>query len=487
MKKNIYLVAAIAVASVLFEGCQKWEMVTFKAEGKVFSASIEQGFTKTTLSSDFKTYWEATDKIYINTTLYAATPKTPATKADFVKESGSDPIPTYKAIYPASILDWENGMYTFPSTQTYNSGKLNAPMYAESNTQNLSFKNICGILDFALKGTAKVKSITVSAFEAICGAFVVTSDGTVTLYSNSNTVTLDCGTGVNLNTGTATHFYISVPPGTYSAGLTVTVKDSDGKTFVKTTTAGVTIARNNLYTFNWTPTFSTPLPPVGALSGEFSVSPTKKVHFSKGNLWSDASVSPQLWSFETNQFDSPLTDGPYSNSHVFHFYWETTGNYGSQASCNTSSGEDWDIVDWGTIYCSSNSLPAGTWRTLSETEWKYLLETRGKGDLFFNTCVSVCGISNCLVIAPDGNSTTIKSSYDATAWAAAEAAGFICLPPTGWRYGTVSGTGTYGMYWTATCNGKDKAHNMYFYDKYFGLDKDYRNTGFSVRLVNDSI
>lgn len=82
--------------------------------------------------------------------------------------------------------------------------------------------------------------------------------------------------------------------------------------------------------------------------------------------------------------------------------------------------------------------------------------------------MTVCGVEHCLVIAPDAclNSYSFdktKKSYDAAAWAAAEAAGLVCLPPAGYREGTEvkSGDGK-GFYWASTSDAAETASNLGF-------------------------
>lgn len=129
-------------------------------------------------------------------------------------------------------------------------------MCAIGSTETLEFKNFCGVLCFALKGTDKVRSIVVTANEQICGPFEFI-DATVICFSGENegyTVTLDCGTeGIQLNEATATNFYIYLPQATYTAGMKMTITNTNGETFEKTTTKSAEIARSNIYTFNWTP------------------------------------------------------------------------------------------------------------------------------------------------------------------------------------------------------------------------------------------
>ena len=263
MKKNIIFAAfAAASALLLVSSCAKEQLREniSAGDGKVFSAVINQDLTKTTITDEYKVNWDQGDLIDISGgATYSATPDaSDATKATFTKVSGLDPTPDYIAVYPASIF--KNGRHELPATQTYAAGKFNAPMCAISETESLEFKNFCGVLCFALKGTDKVKSIAVTANEQLCGPFEFSTDATFGSFSGENegyTVTLDCGEGVQLNETTATNFYVYLPPkDSYTAGMKIVVTDTDGETFEKTTTKSATIARNQIYTFNWTASFS---------------------------------------------------------------------------------------------------------------------------------------------------------------------------------------------------------------------------------------
>ena len=259
-KKIIFSAFAAASALLLVSSCTKEQQCenVSAADGKVFTASINQDLTRTTITSEFKVNWDEGDQIDINGAIFCATPDaSDATKAIFTKVSGSDPAPDYTAVYPASII--ADTAPTLPATQTYAAGKFNVPMCAMSDEETLEFKNFCGVLCFALKGTDKVRSIAVTANEQLCGPFEF-MDATAFCFTGENegyTVTLDCGTeGVQLNETTATNFYIYLPPCTYTPGMKMTVTNTDGQTFEKTTTKSAEIVRSNIYTFNWTPTMS---------------------------------------------------------------------------------------------------------------------------------------------------------------------------------------------------------------------------------------
>ena len=492
MKKNI-IVAAIAAASALLltVSCQKEAQLETNSEGKTFTAVIDQNVTKTTvtestIADQYKVNWVSGDEININGAVYSATPDgTDATKASFTYVSGTTPTAPYTAIYPASL--YNAGTFELPATQTYEAGKFNAPMYAESSTESLEFKNICGVICFSLKGTAKVKRIAFSSNDAVCGTFSMMDDATtmdLDLTGTGTTVTLDCGTGVQLNETTATNFYVYLPPRTYPIGTKIVITDTAGKVFTKITTERATIARSNIYTFDWTPTFVNE----GPLSGKFSVSATEQVQFSKGNLQATYDGSKYTWGFAANQYDyignaagNTTIDSQTSGAVVDLFGWPTSAtNFGISTSIDDADYSG-DFVDWG-----KNIGDGSTWRTLTQDEWFYLFETRSNASSLYKSFVTVCG-KNCLVIAPDGYTETIASSYDASTWPKAEAAGLVCLPAAGDRHGSTFNIALgHGLYWASSNYYPYLADLVEFADGGFGRSHYYRYYGFSVRLITES-
>ena len=233
--------------------------------------------------------------------------------------------------------------------------------------------------------------------------------------------------------------------------------------------------------------------PECALAGKFSVSASKQVQFSKGNLVAtiDAAGTPTAWKFAANQYDC-LGEGGANKTigtaagDVDFFGWSTVATtYGISTSKNNADYSG-DFVDWG-----NNIGDGSTWRTLSKDEWVYLFETCTNASSLYECGVTVCGKKNCVIIAPDNWDTSanpLQTSYDATAWATAEAAGLVCLPAAGSRYGSdVDYIGDVGYYWSSTAGGSNDAYNVYFIsnDVYPGLS-DFRNRGSSVRLITES-
>ena len=154
------------------------------------------------------------------------------------------------------------------------------------------------------------------------------------------------------------------------------------------------------------------------LSGVFSVSASKKVNFSKGNLQATYDGSSWTWAFANNQWDyignsagnTKVTDAsPFisENGTVDLFGWvgasstwdgvnqygitssnarNATNGYGNSATENLKN-------DWGTLMGTG-------WRTLTKDEWAYMLNSRS-GTSY---CKAQVNSKSGLVIFPDGYS-----------------------------------------------------------------------------------
>lgn len=92
--------------------------------------------------------------------------------------------------------------------------------------------------------------------------------------------------------------------------------------------------------------------PVGAINGLFSVSSTKQVYFSKGNLQYIGSASTPYWQFAENQWDyiGSFNGSTFSNVDRDLFGWGTSG-YNHGAICY----QPWDMdVHSGRYYAYGN-------------------------------------------------------------------------------------------------------------------------------------
>lgn len=449
MKKNIIFAAfAAASALLLVSSCAKEELsesnIAGTSTGKTFSASIEQGLSKSTITYDTETQkskvnWESTDQVSINGAVYSVTPKSDdPTKADLTYVSGTAPESPYKAIFPASLYVTDH--FEFPATQTYAEGKFNAPMYAESSTESLSFKNICGVLCLSLKGTDKVKSISVTANEPICGAFTMTDATTGSLTGTGKTVVLNCGEA-QLSESDATDFYIYLPPATYTAGMEIVVMNTDYHVFKKTTTTAAEIARNNIYTFNWTADFVAQEPEyvkiadVGVLWAKMNLGAS-----TVGGSYSTCTGDYLQYGAETTLYNSITWDG---SSATFNWKDGKSGGFtkGNGTYLSKAITEDTDFVLQKAI--------GNGWRTPTIDDFKSLINACG-------------GTNGTATPNPLNSSDPEKGVY----WLAADqdylaeykgVAGVLFVdgnktklffPTTGYGKGTSLTNGTEGRYWT---------------------------------------
>ena len=250
-------------------------------------------------------------------------------------------------------------------------------------------------------------------------------------------------------------------------------------------------------------TVKAPLPS-GALPGEFSVSDTKKVHFSKGNLQAtiDASQIPTAWKFAANQYDYL---GYLSNAgdDFDLFAWSTdaiSNNWGIHFYNISEGYTTGNFKDWGVNIGDGN-----TWRTLTKEEWQYLFNNGNyQSDIRKNKYkynVEVCGKILCTVLLPDswqwgqnGVGSTWQTTYPEkstenypVSWKTMEAAGAVCLPAAGYRFWTIaSGGNDYGIYWSSSLYDSDCAYCVYFDgDAVDPSLRDARSYGHSVRLVTE--
>lgn len=281
----------------------------------------------------------------------------------------------------------------------------------------------------------------------------------------------------------------------------------------------------------------------GALIGQFSVSSTDKVYFSKGNL--QYTKSTGIWSFMDHQYSTVETtsqaigDDYASQDVVSLFGWGTSGwnngntyyqpyNTAYVSSSGSSKGYGYgpkngstytyDLTgtyanaDWGHYNAISNGgNTADTWRTLTEDEWTYLFNTRsastvnGTADAryakayLFGTTHGVIIFPDVYthpagVTAPTGINATSSTSwygnkYTATDWAKMEAAGCVFLPAAGWRDATtIRRVNEYVRYWTSSkYNSAGYARNVGIADNSMNpADYNQKNYGYSVRLVHDA-
>ena len=262
----------------------------------------------------------------------------------------------------------------------------------------------------------------------------------------------------------------------------------------------------------------------GQLSGKFSVSATKKVSFSQGNLQYNAAQN--VWRFADNQYDYvgddtrgtvKIGDTKCSNKNVSNDYngWIDMFGWGT-GSNPTKSVKNYTeystFVDWGKNRIYNGGDKVELWRTMDWEEWLYILHGRKNAEnLFALGCIFLNDDKtesiNGIILLPDNwkkpaesifnksvgedglkwvekdtcwhqqdSNHYLDNEYTIDQWSDMESAGAVFLPAT-WNV-------TEGYYWATKLIG-ERAYDFYFgKQNVIGMSHyNPRYQKFSVRLV----
>ena len=273
----------------------------------------------------------------------------------------------------------------------------------------------------------------------------------------------------------------------------------------------------------------------GAIQSEFSVSATNKVYFSMGNLQynatkathvcADGTTKQGTWRFAEHQYDAigagnENIASDYSGW-IDLFGWGTSGYNGKEPYMTSTRSSDYgygtnDIAgtyyDWGAYNPISNGgNVAEMWRTLTRTEWEYILSNRENAELLKGHAI-VNGI-NGFILLPDnwslpegitftyGKDESLTNNYNLAQWCKMAENGAIFLPSTGLRDGAqaeandVGQENWAGYYISSSANGNKSGGTFFFISNYTNMqhisnyfllsDGGYRFKGSAVRLVQD--
>ena len=533
--KKAYII--IAAAAMLVAGCQKER--TFN--GMELVAEGFGGGAKAAVSGN-ASYWVEGEAVRINNET-----KTVQIEGNTAYVTDVAEAAQYRALYPASLNSSYDGSsssvtVTIPASYQWavdGSGRqvLDVPMAAYgTGGDRLVFKHITAAITVEITNyygfPVLVDNVSVSSSDAgtqyqLCGSkeiSLTSSDISVAANaSNSNnTVQVNFNDhSLRIDQGATARVQVPVLPvgsgNKFSIDVTVHKEGNAAvtKTYTKTQATGGAMGRAKMGYAGDTVGFT------------FSVSASKKVIISQGNLQYQASTN--TWRFAEHQYDYV---GDASNGNVYVnevkcnnanvsssysgwidlFGWGTSG-YNHGATCylpyststnrshynpygNTSYNlyDQTGQADWGynAILNGGNTENSG-WHTLSDNECLYVLSSRA------NRCGrgNVSGV-NGLVVLPDewtlpsGVNFTPGSSnwanvYNTDQWALMEANGAVFLPAAGYREnGQIGVCNEYLMYWTSTHYGSNA-----YYTRISGTefrptyDNGGRECGLSVRLVRN--
>ncbi|MBR3979781.1 MAG: T9SS type A sorting domain-containing protein [Bacteroidales bacterium] len=308
--------------------------------------------------------------------------------------------------------------------------------------------------------------------------------------------------------------------GTGTGSFTVTLSSlSDGTTYYVRAYAKNSkgIAYGNTVTFT---TVKKVTVVNGAIQKAFSVSATKKVYFSQGNLQYQASTGTLR--FAGHQYDTiGVRNASIKKTYsgwIDLFGWGTgkqpylcadiDSDYGNGS--NDIAGTDYD---WGVYNKISNGgNQAGLWRTLTKDEWEYLLFKRAQAVRLLGTG-KINGVYG-LILLPDGWETpssitfldnmTLNTHlsgddlmyydddfscnvYSLAEWTIMESYGAVFLPAGGHReIRSVKAVGKSCWYWSSSVYDSNEAWGLTIErNASTYMFPIARHKGFSVRLVQD--
>lgn len=193
--------------------------------------------TKTTLSLNggvYEVLWKEGDKISVNGTLSEPVSSTHdgEKNVDFTV-NGSLSAP-YNVLNPGTT---STNVISLPATQNYVLDSFDPAAAASygvatkvGDKYSAKLKNFCGILCFALNGSATLDKIVLNSLgsEKLTGDFTISNFETGAFSGGtSGSLTYSFGSGLTL-AGTDTPVYVAIPAQAYASGLEALVYQSDG-------------------------------------------------------------------------------------------------------------------------------------------------------------------------------------------------------------------------------------------------------------------
>lgn len=412
MKKTAFILLSASLLSIGFISCKKDDPYRAEEQIKTFTAAIEGFGAKTEFTDGVSYNWADSDRITIwsGSASLGSTFRISSgygTQIGRFSYSEGNSMPSlsapYTAVFPAAA--WSEITYTAPawsangkvlalrSTQNYVQGKLLAPMCAISEDSSLNFKNVCGLVKIsAIKPKITISSITIKTDSPIFGNFDVSynGDNPTLSYMNGggNTIRLHCATPTDISS--TKDFYIYLPEGTYS-NVEITLYSNKDKvsTYNLSNTLRIERSRISAIAIPESDLNFEDFSIGNTLNEVFSVTGSKKVYFSTGNL---QYVNGE-WKFAEHQYDIL---GRYDANVWDLFSWSTVNNdYGMCPTMSANNSEyAGSFIDWGHVAGSG-------WRTLNKEEWEHLL-SRNNNCLRGVATLNVNGTKqHGLIILPD--------------------------------------------------------------------------------------
>ncbi|MBO4670947.1 MAG: hypothetical protein J5640_03795 [Bacteroidales bacterium] len=198
----------------------------------------EDAQTKTALSgpagSVYEVLWKEGDRISVNGILSEAVSSADDGKKIVAFTVNGSPSSPYNVLYPGTT---SSNVIALPAEQGYVANSFDAAAAAMYGTAaqdgekyTATLHNFCGVLRFALNGSATLGKIEINSLgsEKLYGDFTVSNFETGAFSGGTaGTLTYNFSSGLTLS-GSDTYVCVAIPAQTYAAGLEALVYQSDG-------------------------------------------------------------------------------------------------------------------------------------------------------------------------------------------------------------------------------------------------------------------
>lgn len=554
MNKLAYLLLKCSIASLLIlsiYSCSKDQKeVTLSA----YLTPVENSSSKIVVDA-FDTYWSNGDEVWVNNQsnciINVSGNEGIATIAGISASDSYRAIFPSSIVREDDIANLNTIRVHLPSEQLYqndgNGQQVQIPMGAYSNGRTLQFRNLCSLLKITVNNdnasSIELSSIEVSAMDqgvSLCGEGTAQVNGTA-----ADGIAMDAG-GCNwvslifpennqptLAPGASGSYYIVLPAfGSESAPKDVMITIFTTQGYSSQPLTGKYLPNNMIaaVSCNVSSSLVKPVPdnvtiPQGVIPGVYSIAANNEVFFSKGNLQFNAAQGTHAvasggtkngtWRFAEHQYDICGSNNQYISSAydgwIDLFGWGTSGFDNTAVmtlatnfepfSSNTSSSNYGPVTgynlrgdvanyDWG-VYNTISSAPNTTWRTMTISEWRYLMSfaenTRqlyasshtegGETKKMVYTKVTINGCNGVLLF-PDAfvcpihyecyrfqNATTIWNNcrqLSVQQFQQFEKRGCVFLPAAGGRNATnnvINWIEDYSLYWSTDYAGNNYPNN----------------------------
>ena len=263
--KKFRLLAVITALAMLMPSCDLLNSGDEPGDGKVqFKASTEAQ-VRTTLGDNYEVLWSQGDKIVVlgitnendlQVNEFTLTSGAGTTEGVFEGELQKEHS-AYYALYPSSIYQGANaeGFYliTLPTNAIFAEKNFvdgANPMLAYGTKEDgLQFRNICGIIEFQIKGEGTVSHIQIESNNQLLSGTVAVSPVDLRFYNAGGdmyaVISATLKEPLVLSPNEAKSIYAIVPPMTYN-GLTIKTIDVNGVVTSRTTTDNIVVERSKI-------------------------------------------------------------------------------------------------------------------------------------------------------------------------------------------------------------------------------------------------